>query len=604
MDDVGDSELLALRQAALATIGIKRSKDEGDELFNKLQPPKSSNLINLTPDPNTAAEEENQNLVCSNESNDDYDSNSEESGSDCSSSSSNSRRSSEEVSKAEEDDILNAIDQFLDGGNDTSNKKLQNKNKTKKTTKQRKKKDKVKVRKELQNKKKLDSTNPKCDANIDEKDSFQQENILESTIENNTIKPREENCSKYKQTDNVEDDKDSVHSSDLSFLTDSDNEEKTSTSTSGKDFRTNQPEVISSPTNKVCHLTRPRSRSPQKQRNLRKKRNTPEKFPDLREKLKRRGRNKHSFDRVGSGNIYVKASLLEESSTSISNKQPSLGIQLNKDAPGRIIVTRDVLGCSSSVHLKKKEREEFVNKPATHGTIRSSISSKRNKGRNNRSVVQFAPNSTITEKRQIIENLSQKSSTTNDDCVEETAFSDMSDQDFNDFEIAEEVSDMENIKEENEKLEPELTQPEPRRFVTTIKSTHNGLKISKNVLRSKGPIKDRLGLPMPEQSFETNTLPDLYSVKTDANNTLTRKSNSKKRKGDHNTMAAANREHYSEGKMIIMSHVGWDREKSKIEDGKDVSIKNQRSAVVVKSSEESSPPLLKSTSMKSHALEM
>uniref|UniRef100_F6X1N2 Uncharacterized protein n=1 Tax=Ciona intestinalis TaxID=7719 RepID=F6X1N2_CIOIN len=200
MDDIGDSELLALRQAALATIGIKKSKVEGDELFNKLQPPKSSNLINLTPDPNTAAEEEIQNIICSNESNDDQDSNSEESGSDCSSSSSNSRRSSEEVSKTEEDDILNAIDQFLDGGNETSNKKLQNKNKTKKTIKQRKKKDKVKAREELQNKKKLDSTNPKCDGNIEEKDSFHREKKLESTMENNNIKPREENCSKYKQT--------------------------------------------------------------------------------------------------------------------------------------------------------------------------------------------------------------------------------------------------------------------------------------------------------------------------------------------------------------------------------------------------------------------
>uniref|UniRef100_H2ZKK2 Uncharacterized protein n=1 Tax=Ciona savignyi TaxID=51511 RepID=H2ZKK2_CIOSA len=298
-------------------------------------------------------------------------------------------------------------------------------------------------------------------------------------------------------------DNDSVHSSDLSFLTDSENEGQ------GNGFTKNNGERKDksySPEKKPVRLERPRSLSPQYNRRER----PGKKFADLREKLKnRRGfRGNHHTDpvegsREHSGNIYVKASLLDETNTNIASKQPSLGVQLNKDQPGRIIVTRNVgtVGNSpSSVHLKRVgEDKGDLNGQIKRGSIpgrRSIRKTSQSRSRNKRSVVQFAPETSFNEKRQKIASLILED-------VEETAFSDMSDQDFNDFEIEEEQLN----EEDDEKEEPEITfetdekRPVERRFITTIRNdnfdTQKSKKnVDKDADKQRVPVRERLGAPV------------------------------------------------------------------------------------------------------------
>nr|CAB3267875.1 zinc finger CCCH domain-containing protein 13 [Phallusia mammillata] len=649
-----DDELLALRSAALASINKPRkpqkeaedldalrqaalksrklSEDDEDNIFHKLQPPKSSNLINLTPDPNAALppspKPKDKFNRCSSESSDESDSESVSSQSSRRSSVSSSIADSESgdssqdeessnqsenedpekhetkipevpvTSKPEDDDILNAIDQFLGGDFDVGEKKSDEPKKEPKEPKS-----KPKVKKKL---KKKEKNKEKGRSNINADDSKENKVPLETdkkTEENPHVKTKAEDIEPTrkektsstdknhrsqkmeKSKDFVEkesrkkgiEDNDSVHSSDLSFLSDS--------SDDGQDHsgsrKTSQPSVklMSDSTDhqyksdfkgksngsgsKIISL-----KSSSRQRS---KFDT--KTPDLRTKLKGRGlprnheeqkKNDSLVPSVAekedgitkkSSKIYVKPSLVGKAQ---SNEKKDI---LKRQSEDNIVITRKVTNeryVEKSVKIapgvQNPEEKKSLLKP-----ILKQNSEEKKKKNSKRSVIQFSPYTPDKEKREKIASLMKNAPKLNkaaqkNQSDDEKSLSDMSEQNFDAFEIADdfdtEVSETskepEPLKRRRKSSQSNVLPSDTRVFITagspvsdktSLSSSSGELSDSppsspsaassgeeeqeKPHPKPKRPIRDRLGVQV--KSFSEKKERSVPERRLDARTKLTRR---------------------------------------------------------------------------------
>ncbi|XP_076825232.1 uncharacterized protein LOC143470834 [Clavelina lepadiformis] len=575
-----DDDLQALRLAALASIGKKKtaSKDTEDlnalrqkaltsrkkqepDLFEKLQPAKSSNLINLTPGPceehqstgNSTGSKQSSNDGKSSSENElssdesaslDEESNfSSDEGSDSSSDDESSDESDQgkkeskpveskpEVKPTDEDDILNAIDQFLDEGVMILDESLpaiepskpketkieaaallkEKPDKKKKDKMKKQKKEKaasgkvteknVKVSKRTKSKNKRKDTDKKnsevqkpaitvkaqtevehseTEQTQKSKSTEKQSRRPETNLDRHnrtsiaaTRKPKdEERPSKRQKYEGQE--SDSVHSSDLSFLSDSSEEESRT-----KDKRSEE-EVPDKPkSSTITDLSKGKKRDLKARLSVKERINLSGKKPqsknlalektdsdeqsysDLREKLKGRGlprRERNSQTNATTDvreikevnpiaakvavmktkKIYVKPDVLLSKNKFASNVSQESGLSerhFNDDQISRSNISRKAL-LPIAVRVDNSKPV-----PSRRFRIDEKDSSAAFSFRRKRSVIQFAPETSALEKRQKLEALQAQAQ-------EERSFSDLSDQDFDDYEI-EEPNEMFSIDTEN-----------------------------------------------------------------------------------------------------------------------------------------------------------